>query len=1190
MGKELFGVNPTGVSKVLVLVFTDLAGSTVLKAEKGDHTAGALIARYREHVIDQSRQTDGRIIDWAGDGCFLTFEKPSSAVLFALNLQQAHVKEIDLPRIYVGIHMGEVFEYSRSEFEHGPPRIEGLAVDTAARIQSLALPGQILMSGAVFNSARQRLNSQSLDIPVSWQAHGAYHFEDFDDFVQIGEAGLEGFSPFKPPVGTNRVKRATTRLEDNTLGWRPAPGLALPGRADIRLVSHLGSGGFGEIWLAVNLVNQNRHVFKFCFQPDRLKGLKREVVLLRLLKESLGNRKDIARVLSWELEKQPYFIETEYTEGGDLKTWAAGQGGISAVPLKTRIELVAQTSVALSAAHSAGILHKDIKPTNILIVQPRGAKMPRVVLMDFGIGLLTDPESLEKWNITATGLTQTMVSASSTTGSGTVLYMAPELSEGKPPTRRSDVYSLGVLLYQMVIGDLSRALAPGWEQNVRDPLLSEDIAACVQGKIEERLDDPATLAMRLRSLDERRIIQERHSKAEKDRTDAERRRRRIQIRKQAMKSWAYEKVLPKIRVLLEDGQYTDAYMLARKAKPHIPKEPALDQYLEESSGIINIATSPPGAMVSYKPYTDFDGEWNEVGVTPMESLQLPAGMHRWRIQKDGYQERELAAPIAPTGSIAEGYRERSENLYFVLHEAGRFPPEMVSVDGGEFLTAMQEFPVAFQHFEPFLIDRIEVTNKAFKQFVDAGGYSNPKYWKHAFWKEGNLLEWAEAVKFFVDQTGRPGPSTWEVGDFPEGQNDYPVSGVSWFEAAAYADFKGKDLPTIYHWYRATYSFAELVVPITPLIISQSNFEGKGPAPAGVYPGIGSSGACDLAGNVREWCWNEMGGKRCILGGMWQDPSYILNHVVTLSAWDRSAGNGCRCVLYPEGTTQPGEFFQELNLGIHDPYSIPPVPMEIYRTIKKMRSYSPTPLRAVRKSEVGQGKKCEIVTIDAAYGKERLPLHLDLPISGQTPFKAVIYFPGLDAFLLNRFGQSPLWAPWHTIPKSGRALVTPVYSGTFERGGGTPIDLRPKRLDEYFSEWIKDLGRAIDYLESRDDIDVHSLSFLGLSMGGSMGPFLAAYENRINSLILVSGSLSFPAAQPKPKGQVLSHVTIPTLMLNGRFDPLNPVETHQKPLFDLLGTPLEHKRWIIYDAGHLPLPRAEMLKEIMAWLDKYQGCK
>lgn len=121
-------------SRILTLVFTDLADSTALKMQQGDQRVGELIARHRAHVAELASASAGRVIDWAGDGCFLTFETPSAAVAFALRLQQAHSEERDLPGVRTGIHMGEVSERSGPGGAGAPPRVEGLAVDLAARI------------------------------------------------------------------------------------------------------------------------------------------------------------------------------------------------------------------------------------------------------------------------------------------------------------------------------------------------------------------------------------------------------------------------------------------------------------------------------------------------------------------------------------------------------------------------------------------------------------------------------------------------------------------------------------------------------------------------------------------------------------------------------------------------------------------------------------------------------------------------------------------------------------------------------------------------------------------------------------------------------------------------------------------------------------------------------------------------
>lgn len=219
----------TGTSRVLTLVFTDLADSTALKARHGDLSVGDLIARHREHVTRIAEESSGRVIDWAGDGCFLTFETSSAGVMFALRLQQAHAEDPELPGVRVGIHMGEVTE------KPGPgeaPRIEGLAVDIAARIQGLARPGQVLMSSAVYYSARQRLGVEAFGRPLLWQAYGVYSVKGFDDPLDICEAGLEGLSPLQAPEAGEKAYPLVVQssgAEVETSGRNRAPvAMALP--------------------------------------------------------------------------------------------------------------------------------------------------------------------------------------------------------------------------------------------------------------------------------------------------------------------------------------------------------------------------------------------------------------------------------------------------------------------------------------------------------------------------------------------------------------------------------------------------------------------------------------------------------------------------------------------------------------------------------------------------------------------------------------------------------------------------------------------------------------------------------------------------------------------------------------------------------------------------------------------------
>ena len=218
-------------ARILSLVFTDLANSTALKSERGDAAIEALIARHAAHVRSLAAECGGRIIDWAGDGCFLTFDTSSSAVLFALRLQMAHSDEPDLPGVRVGVHMGEVTE---SVGDNGVPNIAGLAVDIASRISGLARPGQVLMSAAVYDSARQRIGVESLGKPILWQAHGTYAVKGFDKDLEIGEAGIQGIAPLTAPTSGDKaklVRRATRRPQWVPLTLGASVAIALIGAA-----------------------------------------------------------------------------------------------------------------------------------------------------------------------------------------------------------------------------------------------------------------------------------------------------------------------------------------------------------------------------------------------------------------------------------------------------------------------------------------------------------------------------------------------------------------------------------------------------------------------------------------------------------------------------------------------------------------------------------------------------------------------------------------------------------------------------------------------------------------------------------------------------------------------------------------------------------------------------------------------
>lgn len=511
-------------SRLLTLVFTDLVNSVGLKTKLGDGEAGRIISLHHEGLRKVSQCCGGREILVAGDGSFLTFETPSQAVEFALQLQQYHKDHPTLPAVRVGIHMGEVTE--RNSGEPGKAAVvEGLAVDIASRIQSLATARQILMSYPVFDNARQRLDTEALQAPVEWRAHGRYTFQGTDTSLEIFEAGLKGLAPFLPPSGSTKAHRDVRGDEESTLGWRPAQGLELPGRPNWMLLEKLGEGGFGDVWMVEHRKTRERHVIKFCYSTDHLRALKREVTLFRLLKETLGDRPDIARVMDYQFDTPPYYLEMEFAGRHNLTSWLQEHGGVDNIPLDMRVELVAQVAEAIAAAHSVGVLHKDIKPSNIMVTDS-GTSRPRIRMIDFGIGTISDRQLLDEKGITATGLTEVDSGSYGASLTGTRLYMAPELVEGKPATTKSDIYSLGVVLYQLVSGRLGQSLSFGWERDIADELLREDIKACTDGLPENRIVSAEELARRLRNLPKRRQQREK-LKLDIARLETSRKRRRL---------------------------------------------------------------------------------------------------------------------------------------------------------------------------------------------------------------------------------------------------------------------------------------------------------------------------------------------------------------------------------------------------------------------------------------------------------------------------------------------------------------------------------------------------------------------------------------------------------------------------------------------------------------------------------------
>ena len=951
-----------------------------------------------------------------------------------------------------------------------------------------------------------------------------------------------------------------------------------------RIIEEIGRGGMGIVYRAEDIRLKRDVALKFL--PPQLADsveLRKRFLLEAQAAAALSHPNICVIHEVGESEERPY-IAMEYVDGETLRD-KINKGPLTA---GAALEIAIQVVDGLALAHDKGIIHRDIKSANIMITGKGQAK-----IMDFGLAKVKEGPLLTREGTTL----------------GTVAYMSPEQAQGEEVDHRSDIWSSGVVMYEMLSGVLPfkgkreasvlysvvheepkplRALKPDV------PLeLQRIIDQSLKKKPEDRYGSAGDLLNDLRSYRESlaaagtgafsfrsflRLIRKPAVAVPAALTIAAMALGLIWlIHRQVRIRWARDVAVPEIRKLVDGQQLAAAFRLAEQAKKVIPRDPPLLELLPQVERDFSFHTVPPGADVYL--YDEIDSAWEHIGRSPIDKVRTSPGYRRWRIEKDGYEPADGAA-LSVAGSVSVIER--------TLDAKGSRPLGMVRVPGGKHVLGLAGLDhLSGQELNDYLIDKYEVTNEEFKQFIDRGGYEKREFWTLPFEKDGKTISWEQALAEFKDRTGRPGPATWEMSDYPEGRGDHPVGGISWYEAAAYAQFVGKSLPTIYHWDRAADT------PQSSYIIPLSNFSNRDSEPVGGSQGVSSYGVHDMAGNVREWCWNQRGEWRFLVGGAWNDQVYSFNYAYAQPPMDRSPGNGFRCIR-SLGTDNR----EALKAKIDDPYidfmSKGPVSDEVYNIYLNMYSYDKKDLHSRTESVDGSEKDWikEKISFDAAYGGERVSAYLFLPRSGKPPYQTVVYFPGSSAINRPSSEKNEFFGigNFDFIIKSGRALLFPIYKSTYERADGL-VSSVPDESNSYRDHvilWGKDLSRSLDYLESRNDIDPARLAYYGFSWGGRLGGLMIAVGGRFKTAILYVAGFRFQKQKPEVDPfHFVSRIRIPVLMLNGRYDNNFPYQTAQLPMFKLLGTPEEHKRQILYETGH-SIPKNQLIKESLEWLDKYLG--
>jgi formylglycine-generating enzyme required for sulfatase activity len=281
------------------------------------------------------------------------------------------------------------------------------------------------------------------------------------------------------------------------------PGDRPSGIGDWELIRLLGTGGFGEVWLARNPVLPTPVALKFCLDAKAAQYLRHEAALLGRV-VSHGKHPGIVALQHTYLSADPPCLEYEYVAGGHLMALISQWHARSTPDLvQHSIQLVRELADIVAFAHRLHppIVHRDLKPANILLQRTPDGQV-RLRVTDFGIGGVAVEKARDQKKSGSLSNADLMVT--SLRGSHTLLYASPEQMRGDLPDPRDDVHALGVIWLQLLTGDLNRGVTGDWRDELSDRKVPEPVIAvlrrCVTSTLERRFSTAGDLVLELDKL------------------------------------------------------------------------------------------------------------------------------------------------------------------------------------------------------------------------------------------------------------------------------------------------------------------------------------------------------------------------------------------------------------------------------------------------------------------------------------------------------------------------------------------------------------------------------------------------------------------------------------------------------------------------------------------------------------------
>ena len=652
--------------------------------------------------------------------------------------------------------------------------------------------------------------------------------------------------------------------------------------------------------------------------------------------------------------------------------------------------------------------------------------------------------------------------------------------------------------------------------------------------------------------------------------------------------WVNSYMLPQVKDYLSEDDNVSAWLTSSKINSFAPFFSSISNDSDDISALAEIKTQQDGVSISWRAYASND-EWRLIGRSPIQPLRLPRGILQFKLEKEGYETTYFSSSN-PSLKLYNAPFDGGWSLEPInLQIQGSIPTGMTYIQGGNFIPALTGAGVDPVYLHPFYIDKYEVTNKDFKGFMDSGGYSNSQYWVEMdFIQDGVSLSFEQAQEIMIDSTGMNGPAGWEVGTYLQGTENKPVTGISWYEALAYARYKGNILPPMYHWAKAAFPPDEIISPISPKLLKTSNFSREKIEDIG--RGEGAYGTFDMAGNAREWVWNIFGGRGLTLGGAFDEPTYLASQTSPQPRMDRSLKNGFRTArlinprdLNPFG--DPIETQAPKDLSFYKPMS--DEVFKVYSRSFEVDSSKPKS-KVIYVDDSHPIWIKERISIEVGYNQEMMDMLIFKPKNSFGPSSPVVIHPGSNYYSTppEIDDINPGEFSLDFLIKSGKTLVWPAWKGSLNRmpatrsGGDRMRDFR-----NLYIAWVSDTDKTLDYLETRNDIDTDNIFYLGMSYGALFNTHTLLFENRYKGAILYVGGV-FPTYPPLVDGiNHMPRIDTPFLMLNGEQDYLVP-KSAAMYFYQSTGTPEKDKKIVFYDSGHWPLPRNQMIKETLDFIKKY----